>query len=125
MERKYTEKGSGFPGWGMVFMRGCLILYSAYISLHITKTVPNPKQHVMKRYGVSKDKTPCIINLGTRRTCDSSVCIALGYGLDNWGSMVRFPERAGYFFLHCVQNGSGAHPASYSMDANQRLFPWG
>jgi hypothetical protein len=47
---------------------------------------------------------------------DSSVHIALGYGLDDWGSRVRFPVGAGNFSLHhCVQNGSGAHPASYAM----------
>jgi hypothetical protein len=45
---------------------------------------------------------------------DSSVGIALGYGLDDWGSRVRFLAGAGNFSLHHrVQNGSGAHPASY------------
>jgi hypothetical protein len=47
---------------------------------------------------------------------DSSVGIALGYGLDDRGSRVRFPAWAGNFSLHHrVQNGSGAHPASYAM----------
>jgi hypothetical protein len=47
---------------------------------------------------------------------DSSVGIALGYGLDDRGSRVRFPAGAGNFSLHhSVQNGSGAHPASYPM----------
>jgi hypothetical protein len=45
---------------------------------------------------------------------ESSVGIALGYGLDDRGSRVRFPAGAGNFFLHHrVQNGSGVHPASY------------
>jgi hypothetical protein len=44
---------------------------------------------------------------------DSSVGIALGYGLDDRGSRVRFPTGAGNFSLH--QNASGAHPASYPM----------
>jgi hypothetical protein len=45
---------------------------------------------------------------------DSSVGIALGYGLDDRDSRVRFPAGAGNFSLrHRVQNGSGAHPASY------------
>jgi hypothetical protein len=39
-----------------------------------------------------------------------------GYGMDDWGSRVRFPVGAGNFSLHHrVQNGSGAHPASYPM----------
>jgi hypothetical protein len=57
---------------------------------------------------------------------DSSVGIALGYGLvDDRGSRVRFPEGAGNISLHhCVQNGSGAHPASYPM-GTRCSFPWG
>jgi hypothetical protein len=47
---------------------------------------------------------------------DSSVGIALGYGLDDRGSRVRFPAGAGNSSLHHrVQTGSGAHPASYPM----------
>jgi hypothetical protein len=47
---------------------------------------------------------------------DSSVGIALGYGLDDRGYRVRFPAGAGNFSLyHRVQNVSGAHPASYPM----------
>jgi hypothetical protein len=50
------------------------------------------------------------------QSCDSSVGMALGYGLDDRNSTVRFPERADNFLLHHrVQNGSGAHPASYPM----------
>jgi hypothetical protein len=42
---------------------------------------------------------------------DSSVGIALGYGLDDLGSRVRFPAGAGNFSLQRrVQNGSGARP---------------
>jgi hypothetical protein len=49
-------------------------------------------------------------------TIIGSVGIALGYGLDDWGSRVRFPVEAGNFYLHHrVENGSGAHPASYPM----------
>jgi hypothetical protein len=47
---------------------------------------------------------------------NSSVGIALGYGLEDRGSKVRFPAGAVNFSLHHrVQNGSGAHPASYPM----------
>jgi hypothetical protein len=43
-----------------------------------------------------------------------SVGIALGYGLGDRSSRVRFPTGAGNFSLRRrVQNGSGAHPASY------------
>jgi hypothetical protein len=47
---------------------------------------------------------------------DSSFGISLGYRLDVRGSRVRLPEGARNFSLHHrVQNGSGAHPASYPM----------
>jgi hypothetical protein len=56
---------------------------------------------------------------------NSSVCITLGYGLDDGGSRVRFPAGAGNFSLHHrVQNGSGAHPASYPM-GTMGSFPGG
>jgi hypothetical protein len=47
---------------------------------------------------------------------DSSVGIALGYGMDDNCSRVRFPAGTGNVSLHYrFQNGSGAHPASYPM----------
>jgi hypothetical protein len=58
---------------------------------------------------------------------DSSVGIALGYGLDDRGegSIPRWGGGAGKFSLHHrVQNGSGAHPASYPMGTRWGLFPW-
>jgi hypothetical protein len=56
---------------------------------------------------------------------DSSVGIALGYGLDDRGSRVRFPAGAGNFSLyHRVQNGSRAHPASYAIGTLES-FPGG
>jgi hypothetical protein len=55
----------------------------------------------------------------------SSVGIALGCGLDDRGSRVRFPAGDGNFSLHHrVQNGSGTHPASYSMGTRDS-FPGG
>jgi hypothetical protein len=55
----------------------------------------------------------------------SSVSTALGYGLDDQGSRVKFPVGAGDFSLnHHVQNGSGAHPASYPMNT-RGSFPGG
>jgi hypothetical protein len=45
-----------------------------------------------------------------------SVGIATGYGFDDRGSRVRFPEGHGTFsLLHRVQTGSGAQPTSYLM----------
>jgi hypothetical protein len=56
---------------------------------------------------------------------NSSVGIALGYGLDDRGSEVLFPAGAGNFSLHHrVQNSSGAHPASYPM-GTKGSFPGG
>jgi hypothetical protein len=56
---------------------------------------------------------------------NSSVGIALGYGLDDQGSRVRFPAGAGNFSLqHLVQNGYGAYPASYPM-GTRCSFPGG
>jgi hypothetical protein len=54
---------------------------------------------------------------------DSSVGIVLGYGLDTQGSRVQLLAGAGNFSLHHhVQNGSGAHPASYPM-GTRGFFP--
>jgi hypothetical protein len=56
---------------------------------------------------------------------DSSVGIALGYGLDDRGCRVRFPAGSGNFSLHHrVQKGSGARPASYPM-GTRGSFPEG
>jgi hypothetical protein len=66
-----------------------------------------------------------LAGLNTNQSRDSSVGIVLGYGLDDRGSRVRFPARAGNFFLrHRIQNGSGAHPASYLMGTRDS-FPGG
>jgi hypothetical protein len=47
---------------------------------------------------------------------DSSVGIALSYGLDNQGSRVQFLAGDGNFSLcHHIQNSSGAHPPSSPM----------
>jgi len=54
----------------------------------------------------------------------TSLFSALGYGLDDRGSRVRFPAGTGNFFHHRVQNGSGAHPASYPV-GSRGSFPVG
>jgi hypothetical protein len=61
----------------------------------------------------------------TFKSRDSSVGIALGYGLDDRCSRARFPAGAGNFSLHHrVQTGSVAHPASYPM-GTKGSFPGG
>jgi hypothetical protein len=75
------------------------------------------KYHSIKTYGSSA--------LDGGKSRDSSVGIALGYGLDDRGPRVRFPEGVGNFSpRHCVQNGSGAHPASYPV-GTRGSFPGG
>jgi hypothetical protein len=70
-------------------------------------------------------KTEYLYVLLRMKRRDSSVGIALGYGLDDRDSRVRFPAGAGNFSLHHrVQNGSGAHPASYPM-GTKGSFPGG
>jgi hypothetical protein len=45
--------------------------------------------------------------------------------MDDRGSRVRFPVGAGNFSLHHrVQNGSGAHPASYQMGTRGSVSLW-
>jgi hypothetical protein len=70
-------------------------------------------------FGAQHVKSYCLLaNRDSLQSRDRSVGIALGYGLDDRGSRVRFPVGAGYFSLHHrVQNGSGAHPASYPIGA--------
>jgi hypothetical protein len=64
-----------------------------------------------RTYGTHGKVEKCIKCLSWNH--DSSVSIALGYVLDDRGSRVQFLVGAGNFSPHhCVQNGSGAHPAS-------------
>jgi hypothetical protein len=52
---------------------------------------------------------------------DSSVGIVTGYGLEDRGSGVRFPEGVGNFSrLHYSQTGSGTHPASRRSGCHRR-----
>jgi hypothetical protein len=52
-------------------------------------------------------------NYKKNKSWGSSFGIATGYGLDDHMIGVRIPTRAGNSLRHCVQTGSGAHPASY------------
>jgi hypothetical protein len=61
----------------------------------------------------------------TRRRAVIAQSYSAGYGLDDWVSRDRFPAGAGNFSLHYrVQNGSGAHLASYPM-GTKGSFPGG
>jgi hypothetical protein len=67
----------------------------------------------------------CLCHVYIHKSRDSSGGIALGYGLDDRGSRVRFLAGAENFSLHHrVQNGFGAHPASYPMGTGGS-FPGG
>jgi hypothetical protein len=62
---------------------------------------------------------------GKVKSRDSSVGIALGYGLDGRGSRVRFPAGAGKFSLHHrIPNGSDPPPPSLLSKGYQGFFPW-
>jgi hypothetical protein len=51
----------------------------------------------------------------SRKSGDSAVGIATGYGLDDRGFGVRVMVGQEFLLLHAVQNGSEIHPASYPM----------
>jgi hypothetical protein len=71
---------------------------------------------------VAKRINPCPCR-ELKESRDSSVGIALGYGLDDRGSRVRFSAGAGNFSPHHrVQNCSGAHRASYPMRARDSFL---
>jgi hypothetical protein len=75
----------------------------------------------------TNDTRCSITSLGSWKVILSFIQLgmALGYGLDDRGSRVRFPAGAGNFSLHhVVQNGPGAHPASYPM-GSRGSFPGG
>jgi hypothetical protein len=64
-----------------------------------------------------------LIQRSGNKSRDNSVSIVLGYELDDQGSRVWLPIGAGNFSLHHhVQNGSGAHPASYPMGTRGSFF---
>jgi hypothetical protein len=111
-----------------VFLRHCgtqRTLYCVWFSAHQSTvsyvhkqlTAPSLLLHAMscrQKYTLRSFVFTDVFRLVKGR--DGSIGIALGYGLDDRCSRVRFSAGAGNFFLHHrVQNGSGAHPASYPM----------
>jgi hypothetical protein len=98
--------------------------YSATPVSRLIFMVGNTVQQTLNRGVITNSKQQINVLKLYRKSRDSSVGIALGYGLDDWNSRVRFPAGAGNFSLHhCVQNGSGAHPA-YPM-GTRGSFPGG
>jgi hypothetical protein len=89
--------------------------YTTYWSIPLH----NFRYYTQVRYDfrVSHHANSFILTFTYIKSRDSSVSIALGYRLDDPGSRVRFPAGAGNFSPHhrYVQNGFGAHPASYPM----------
>jgi hypothetical protein len=54
----------------------------------------------------------------SNRSWDSSVGIAMDYGLDGQGSI---PDRARLSLLHSIQTSSGTHPASCTMGTRGKV----
>jgi hypothetical protein len=59
---------------------------------------------------------PNKVGIDLQQNHGSSVGVASGYGADDREAGVRVPSRSRIFFSPCRSEGSGAHPASYSMD---------
>jgi hypothetical protein len=80
------------------------------------------------RYDLTRTLAPgnkIEMNVRIRKSRDSSVGIALGYGLDDRGFRVPFPAGARNFSLHHrVQTGSGVRPPSYPV-GTKGSFPGG
>jgi hypothetical protein len=53
---------------------------------------------------------------------DSSVGIAIGYGLENGGVGVPVPVVQEFSLLHVFQIGSGVHPTSYTIDTGSSFL---
>jgi hypothetical protein len=101
------------------------ILADIQVRLLLNKFHATRNQSPSSRNVMVSLKTLYIHILDPTRKSDSSVGIALGYGLDDRGSRFRFLAGAGNFSLHHrVQNGSGAPSASYSM-GTRGSFPGG
>jgi hypothetical protein len=96
------------------------------VSYHTTRH-HNPEEFVIINFIVNFLENFVLLYIFTyvesEKSRDSSVGIVLGYGLDDRGARIRFPVGAGNFSLHLrIQNGSGAHPASYPM-GSRGSFP--
>jgi hypothetical protein len=84
------------------------------------KEVTSSSLHIKDLWNFNRQLPYCLNNSDK----ESSQPYHIG-DMDDRGFRVRFPEGAGNFSLHHrVQNGSGAHPASYPMGI-RGSFPGG
>jgi hypothetical protein len=93
---------SGFPTQIFYFIRTSHLTHACYKIAHL---------NLFEFIALIIFGEGTVIKLCTEiiKSRDSSVGIALGYGLDYRGSRVRFPTVAGNFSPHHrIQNGSGA-----------------
>jgi hypothetical protein len=95
--------------------------FDVFTNLVVHKIQPwRWRQHVLRNDG---SQPLSYKEQQSNKSRDNSVGIALGYGLGDRGSGVRFPAGAGNFSLHHrVQNGSGSHPSSYPI-GTRSSFP--
>jgi hypothetical protein len=108
----------GWPNPGGCDVQGTYSTHAKYICIH-SFSIETWRKHCLGERRI-------ILKWTLRKwSRDGSIGIALGYGLDDRGSKVRFAAGAGNFSLHHrVQKGSGAHPASYPM-GTRVSFPGG
>jgi hypothetical protein len=96
-------------------MRGAIPPLPTYVFVVWCSVNPRDKFTFL----ISHPDTTCVTDVVFIRMTTQ---ISLGYGLDDRGSRVRFPALVGNFCLHHrVQNGSGAHPASYPVGTEGSL----
>jgi hypothetical protein len=82
-------------------------------------------KHILIKFWSTGSNECVTVPQYTLRTVTAQSVQRLGYGLDDRSFRVQFPVGAENFPLyHHVQNGSGAHPASYPM-GTRGSFPGG
>jgi hypothetical protein len=97
-------------GWCEPHTAYCIRAGSRSISPSVTSFTYETTQRILNKFFIY------VIYQRTFRSRGSSVSIVSGYGLDDRAIEVRSPAGAKDFSSNlCVQTGSGAHPASYTI----------